>query len=267
MQSNLSQVYQIQKFLNSINYPDAYRLSREIAEYLSINKEQSVEQIISQLKQNKPWEYICGYTEFCKNRFKVTEDTMIPRIETEQLVYECRDLINQEGICNVLDIGTGCGCIAISLAYYTENTNIIATDISQRALEVAKENEKNILTKKQITWYKTDLIDSIQRLDTPTLLIANLPYIPTKLYEKLDDSVLLYEPKIALKGGDDGLHYYRELLKQLTKKEFTPKGIYIETESSVFSNTKKLVKQYLPNSKVKSIKDCFNRNRFLYISF
>ncbi len=115
MESNLQEIFKIQKLLEEINYPDAYRVAREIQTYLLSNKNVSKEKLFQELKGGKPWEYIKGDTQFCNLTFKVDSYTLIPRVETEQLVYDCKDLIEKENIKNIIDVGTGSGCISISL--------------------------------------------------------------------------------------------------------------------------------------------------------
>ena len=268
MKSNLAKIFRIQKFLDGIKYPDSYRIGREISKYLTKNKRAKEEKILRRLHDNEPWEYIRGDCEFCENTFKVTKDTLIPRIETEQLVYECRDIVQKEQIKNIIDVGTGTGCIIISLASLLKKTtySFFATDISTNTLNVAKKNELDILKKKRVKWMKSNLISRIPELKESTLLVANLPYIPTKQYEELDTSVRRYEPRAALDGGKDGLKYYQELLEQLKVKKINIKVIYLETEESIFQQTEKLIKRYYPKSNILEIKDVFERDRFLKIT-
>ncbi len=268
MESNLQELFKIQKLLEEINYPDAYRVAREIQTYLLSNKHISKENLFQELKNGKPWEYIRGDTQFCNLTFKIDSKTLIPRVETEQLVYDCKDLIEKENIKNIVDVGTGSGCISISLSNLLRAPySFYATDISQKALDIAKYNEKQILKQNGIKWLKTDLIKDIDNLNEPTIIIANLPYIPTEKYKQLDKSVIDYEPKLALDGGKDGLRLYEKLFKQIKSKSLNTKIIYFETEESIFEEGINLVKEFFPKSKITKIKDCFNRNRFVKISF
>ena len=265
MSSNLSQIFRIQKYLEEIKYPDAYRIAREISEFLDTNSDFSEKDILNRLKNGQPWEYMCSYTKFCENIFGVTKDTLIPRIESEQIVYDSIEIIQDSNIRNVIDVGTGTGCLIISIAKILDNNfySFWATDISQEVLNVAKYNEKNIINKQIIHWIKTDLINNIPQLNEPTFIIANLPYIPTKQYLQLDKSVKEYEPRIALDGGKDGLKNYKRLFKQIREKNLPVKYIYIETEESIFNSTKELIKSCFPTSIIKEKQDCFNKKRFL----
>jgi release factor glutamine methyltransferase len=264
MYSNLKDIFQIQKFLDNIRYPDSTRISEEIYQYVNQNKV-TQEEIFKRLRENEPWEYIKGYATFCNNEFIVTKDTLIPRIETEQLVYKSIEYIKKKDIKNIIDVGTGSGCIAISIALLIPSA-VYATDISKDALEVAKRNELKILKKKSIHWIEDDLIESIPNLSEPTMILANLPYIPTQQYKELDRSVLDYEPQIALEGGKTGLELYKRLFEQIKGKDINIKGIYLETEDSIYRETNELINQYFKEYNIQRIKDCFNRNRFFFIN-
>jgi len=270
MKSNLANIFRIQRYLNDIKYPDAYRVAREISKFLSKKHAISENDIFQRLHKDEPWEYISGNVDFCGNTFKVNKNTLIPRIETEQLVYECKKLIERNKIKNIVDVGTGTGCIIISLAKLLSKEvpySFYATDISSEILKIAKYNEIKILEGKNIKWIKSNLIQKLPKMAKDTIIIANLPYIPTLQYENLDRSVKEYEPRQALDGGKNGLKYYTLLFEQIVAKNLKVKYIYIETEESIFNQTKKLVKKYFPETRIFGIKDSFNRNRFLKISF
>lgn len=270
MQSNLIMVFQIQKELDLINYPDSHRVSREIVDFLSENPEESLKDVLNRLKKDEPWEYIQGYTEFCNNRLTVNSSTLIPRIETEQLVTDSFEYIQKNSIKNIVDVGTGSGCIAISLSKMIKeeipysNISIYATDISEEALDIAKINEKEILKNSSINWIHTDLIKDLPTLKENSIVLANLPYIPTKQYLELDNSVKKYEPRTALDGGNDGIKYIRELLEQMNKKDLNPKALFLETEDSISNETVKLLKEYLPDYEINQKNDLFGRDRFVY---
>ena len=265
--SNLSTLFNIQKLLQELNYPDYKRVSLEILEFTK-NSSTALEEIYRRLRNNEPWEYIQGYAEFAGFRFIVSKDTLIPRVETEKIVYTVLDILKKEDIKNIVDVGTGTGCIPISIAKLSPTPlSIYATDISDKALDVAKINEKNILKNKSIKWINTDLIKDLDNIDSPTIFTANLPYIPTKQYESLDRSVLDYEPRTALDGGINGLELYERLFKQLKSKDIEIKYIMIETETSIFNDTIELVNRYFKNIEVSPIKDIYDRDRFLLISF
>lgn len=270
MRSNID-IFHIQKFLEENKYPDAYRISKEIYEYIQ-NTNTDIEDIFKRISKGEPWEYISSYVYFCNSKFFVSKDVLIPRIETEQLVYDTYEYIKNNDIKNVIDVGTGSGCISISLCKLVKenipnsNVDVYATDISTKALEIAKKNELDILGSRYINWVNCNLIEDIDSLEGNTVLVCNLPYIPTKQYMGLDNSVKDYEPRIALDGGINGLYLYEDLFKQIEKKDINIKGIFLETEESIFKDTIELVKRYSPTFNVREIKDFFNRDRFLYIT-
>lgn len=265
--SNLSVLFDIQKLLQELKYPDYKRVSLEVLEYVN-NTGTTVEEIFSRLKANEPWEYIRGYAEFMNFNFIVSKDTLIPRIETEKIVYTVLDILQKEDIKNIVDVGTGTGCIPISIAKLTTLPySIHATDISDKALNIAKRNEQNILKINRINWIKTDLIKDLNNIKGATLFTANLPYIPTKQYRNLDRSVSEYEPRLALDGGETGLEVYERFFKQLSEKNFNTKYIILETETSIFKNTIQLAEEYFRNTEITPLKDVFDRDRFLLIRF
>ncbi len=172
-----------------------------------------------------PIEYITGNVEFCGLVFQIDERALIPRIETEQLVDLTLKAIREKIARShhmplvIADIGTGGGAIAISLAKqlanYKELINLIATDISQEALELAKLNAQRLLANHEpsIKFILSDLLQAVpkRKLD---VIVANLPYIPTSYLQALDDSVIKHEPHLALDGGDEGLDWIAHLLDQ-----------------------------------------------------
>ena len=268
MESNLAQIFRIRKMLKKIKYPDAHRISREIVKFLGKNKSKKEEDVLKRLYKDEPWEYVRGSADFCGHRFIVNKHTLIPRIETEKMVSDSLKIIREKKIKNIVDVGTGSGCIIISIAKELEDKayySLYATEVSKRALKVAKKNEKELLNKKQIKWLSSDLIKRLPKIKGPTLLIANLPYIPTKEYEKLDKSVKEYEPKRALDGGEDGLEMYKKLFKQIEKKEFELKAMYLETDERTIDDTVSLVKEYFSKADTKKVKDCFDKERFVEV--
>ena len=167
---------------------------------------------IERLKKQEPIQYILGYSDFCGLRFKVTPATLIPRPETSELVEWIASEAN--GNESILDIGTGSGCIPISLGHYGKFENIMAVDISQKALGYATENAvKNNI---KIDFYESDLFTNLPaewkgNLDA---IVSNPPYIPKKDIEELMTEVKDFEPMNALDGGEDGLDFYRAIVEQ-----------------------------------------------------
>lgn len=159
-----------------------------------------------------PVSYLLGKREFYSKEFKVTRDVLIPRPETEILVEQAIKLVQPFIMPRVIDLGTGSGVIAVSLALQISEIQVLAADISSQALAVAQENATLLGVKEKITFLQSDLFQKIPN-DKYHLICSNPPYIPTKDLSTLEPEVRL-EPKIALDGGIDGLDFYRRIIAQ-----------------------------------------------------
>ena len=186
-------------------------------EYLMIYDNKEVENIdrdryiknVKRLILGEPLQYITGIQEFMKLNFLVTKDVLIPRPDTEILVEEV--IRKAENISNpvILDLCTGSGAIAVSLAKYIKNVHICAVDISSKALEIAKKNAELNGVKNNIEFIESNLFDKIKERKFD-IIVSNPPYIETETIKTLSKDVQS-EPKIALDGGKDGLDFYRKI--------------------------------------------------------
>lgn len=162
-----------------------------------------------------PLPYILGYKEFFTYSFKVTPAVLIPREETETLVEKVLEIAQPNSL--IIDVGTGSGCIAISLKKSNPNFTVFATDISSEALKIAQENAHNLKT--DISFFQGNLLESVSSAlpenHQEIGITANLPYIPDAEWETLDNNVQ-QEPRLALLGGTDGLEIFRTLLDQIS---------------------------------------------------
>lgn len=157
----------------------------------------------------QPIQYIIGKAYFMGNYYRVTPDVLIPRDETEVVVRHAIDIINKNSYKTVLDIGTGSGCIACTLAEKT-NCCVSASDISEKALNIAKENAKNLF--QNIEFIQSDLFNEIENERKFDLIISNPPYIPkgTELQKEVQ-----FEPKTALFTSEDtGCEFYKKIIEQ-----------------------------------------------------
>lgn len=175
------------------------------------NNTQDLEGILKRLKQNEPIEYILNIAEFGRYTFCVNKFTLIPRPETYQIINKAIDFISKSRTLNftTLDIGTGSGCIVISLILELkranisiENLNFLAMDISYQALEVARLNAKKFKVSNQINFINEDFKEYDFSQHENLIILSNLPYIPSG--ENLPESVKNYEPHSALFGGEKG---------------------------------------------------------------
>ncbi len=163
----------------------------------------------------QPIAKIINNKSFWKNDFYVNKYVLDPRPETELIIEEVLNIFKNKNLkLNILDIGTGSGCIAVSLAKEFKNASIIAIDISQKALEVAEKNLKIHNCHNQI---KLKMIDFKSINFTFDLIVSNPPYLTKSQFNNAEPEVKIYEPKIALVGGDDGLKFFREYSKSLYK--------------------------------------------------
>ena len=220
-------------------------------EYLIIydNKEitsQERELYIKNVKRHilgEPIQYITGKQEFMKLNFLVTKDVLIPRQDTEILVEEVINIAKKIENPIILDLCTGSGAIAVSLAKSVNNVKIFATDISSKALEIAKKNAEFNGVKNNIDFIESDLFNKIKNLKFD-IIVSNPPYIETDEIKKLTKDVQ-NEPIQALDGGKDGLTFYRKIAEDAP--EFLNIHGFLCLE--IGYNQKQKVKQILENQK------------------
>ena len=172
----------------------------------------------------EPLQYMLGYSYFMGEKFIVTPDTLIPREETEFLVRCAIDKIrNLKTAPNVLEIGTGSGCIACMIAKNLPDIEVLGVDISTNALQVALENAQKLDLIRKVIFRKSDVFSSIRDGEKFDLIVSNPPYIKKDDYLKLDKTVLNFEPKSALLAGEDGLEFYIKIINE-AKKYLKPSG-------------------------------------------
>lgn len=216
---------------------------------------------VKRLILGEPLQYITGIQEFMKLNFIVTKDVLIPRADTESLVEEVIKIA--ENIPNpvILDLCTGSGAIAVSLAKYIKNVHICAVDISSKALEIAKRNAEFNGVKNNIEFIESNMFDKIKdkKFD---IIVSNPPYIETETIKKLSKDVQ-NEPRIALDGGKDGLDFYRKIADNGFK--FLNRQGYICLE--IGYNQRIAVRQILEKKKryvnIKCIKDLCENDRVI----
>lgn len=202
---------------------DAFGLSRTdiyLGKDTAFSEDDTIrlEKILRRLEQGEPVQYVIGTAQFCDLTFRVTPDTLIPRPETEELVGWVASLLPSEAPCSVLDVGTGTGCIAISLAKQFPNAQVTAWDISEEALAVAQQNaETNGVT---VDFRQKDVLEVVNEsaASAPSsdalYIVSNPPYICERERAEMETHVLDYEPASALFVPDtDPLLFYRALAR------------------------------------------------------
>ena len=194
-----------------LNKPRKYLLIYD-NQTLSLRQEVDYFKAIKKIANGVPIQHITHMQEFMKMNFYVNEDVLIPRSDTEVLVEEVIQIAKKVNAKKILDLCTGSGAIAISLARYIEKSEITAVDISLKAINVAKLNAKNNEVENQITFIESNLFKEIPK-EKYDMIVSNPPYIKREIIKKLDQEVQK-EPKIALDGGYDGLDFYRKIINQ-----------------------------------------------------
>lgn len=170
---------------------------------------------VKDLLRNKPIQYVTGETEFCDLKFKVNENVLIPRPETAEMISKIvnsqQSTVNNQ--CSIIDIGTGSGCIAISLAKMISNSNVYALDISEEALKIAKENAFN--NNVNVSFIHDDILNLKNNIETKfDIIVSNPPYVRELEKAEMHNNVLKWEPHNALFVSDnDPLIFYRSILE------------------------------------------------------
>lgn len=238
--------------------------------YMSMHKEIS-EDIVNKfdaifdkyLNDNKPIQYLIGYSCFYGYDFIVNEAVLIPRCETEELVenilYKYDEYFKGKKV-DVCDLATGSGCIAISLALEEKNMNVVATDISLEALEVAKANNKKFNA--GVSFYQGDMLKPVEgkKFD---IFVSNPPYIPEE--EEVMSLVKDNEPNIALFGGNDGMKFYRVILSGLKPLLKDKAIVAFEHGYDKKDEMLALCHEYFPDCEAECIKDLQGKDRMTFI--
>lgn len=210
---------------------------------------------------DRPSQYVAGFVEFYKLKFKVDERALIPRPETELIVDEIIKFKPK----TLLDIGTGAGNIAISAAKNLNKLKILATDVSEEALEVARINAKFQKVETQITFLKSDLLSDIPEGSQFDFIATNLPYIPHDRIEVLESSVKDFEPHVALDGGDDGFELYRKLFQEMTDKKIDFRILMGEIDYTHAEIAINEMYRLFPGSRCQVKLDLAHKQRFLIV--
>ena len=196
-----------------------------------VKDEQKVLDFARKMAQTKaPLQHLLGYWCFMGEKFIVSENTLIPREETEFLVNCAIEKINKikKDTLQVLDIGTGSGCIACMIAKNAPQAEVLGVDISSDALQVALENAQKLDLIKKVVFRKSDLFSALREGEKFDVVVSNPPYISEDDYKNLDSTVRDFEPKSALLAKENGLEFYKKIIKQAAK--YVNYGGYIAFE-------------------------------------
>lgn len=228
-------------YLNKNKIEDAGIISKLLIEYVfNIEKEKiilfyekeldensikSYKNLLEKIVLGVPIQYIINKQEFMKLTFYVDENVLIPQPDTEILVEEIINQYNGKK-CKILDLCTGSGAIAIALAKYLEYAEIVASDISVKALQIAKLNAEKNLVHRKIKFIESDMFTKIND-NNFDIIVSNPPYIKTEVIKQLDTQVKK-EPNIALDGGQDGLKFYKTIISNSYKYLANNGKIFLE---------------------------------------
>ena len=266
--------------LNKCNFEDSGIISREILcymlkkdkQYLIIHMNEELEESIynefieniNKIVRGIPLQYITNKQEFMNLEFYVDENVLIPQPDTEILVESVLEICNnikENTKIKILDLCTGSGAIAITLNYELNkrniNTEIIASDISNNALRVAKKN--NVKNNTKVRFIHSDLFENIKDNDFD-IIVSNPPYIKKDVIPTLSKQVR-NEPIIALDGGDDGLDFYKKIIEQARKHIKNEGYLCLEIGYDQKIEVLNLLNQFEEYRKTKTIKDLSNNDR------
>ena len=252
-------------YLLELSNMESHNLYMEYDTEMDEDLLQRYEEGMKRLLNKEPLGHVLGFEWFYGYRFHVNGDVLIPRPETEELVgnvlayydemFEGQDVV-------AADIGTGSGAIAISLQKEEPHLKMYASDISEKAVEVASANAKSL--EADVTFLVGDmlqpLIDREIKLD---ILISNPPYIPSE--EVMEESGVNFEPHVALFGGSDGLKFYRMIFENAHKVLKEKAFLAFEMGYNQAEALSALAKEYFPGSNIEVIRDLSGKNRMLFI--
>ncbi|MTD38138.1 peptide chain release factor N(5)-glutamine methyltransferase [Erwinia sp. CPCC 100877] len=232
-----------------------------LREEMPPQEEQQLAADLKKLAEHYPPQYLLGYSDFYEHRFIVSEATLIPRPETEELVEQCL-LENADQPLTVVDVGTGSGAIAISLKLARPSWQLTAVDLSEAALDIAKQNAGRLQAAIAFK-YGDGLSPITEKID---LLIANPPYISAAEWSLMDQSVRTFEPKMALFAENNGLAIYQQLAQQ-AQQQLKPTGkIYLEIGFQQGSAVQEIFQRAFPDKAIRILKDLSGNDRMVIVA-
>jgi release factor glutamine methyltransferase len=215
---------------------------------------------LNRLKKEEPIQYILGYTEFYGLTFNVNPQVLIPRPETEELVQWVIDDYKSEAPVEIIDIGTGSGCIAVSLQKHLKKHTVSALDVSKSALEQAKKNAE--LNKINLNFIQSDILKSVSLPKNTRVIVSNPPYVKSAEKEQMKQNVLAHEPHIALFVEDENPFLFYERIVNLAKLQQHTVIIYFEISQYLQKEFEQLM-QYLNVNSVEFRKDFKGNDRMV----
>ena len=238
--------------------------SNSLSEQLSKENEEKYFSLIEKhIKEDMPLSHLVGFEYFYDRKYKVTKDVLSPRMETEELIYKVIEYVkkSEKNNLKILDLCTGSGVIAITLKKELEDypVEIIASDVSVAALNIAKENANT--NKAEVSFIQSDILENIK--DKFDIIVSNPPYIDYKDRTTMQDNVLNYDPHLALFAEEEGMYFYRRIIEE-AKEHLTQDGV-IFFEIGYDQREKIIELSRLNNYNAKVYKDINGRDRMAFI--
>lgn len=234
---------------------------------MSPDQEDQYMLLLERAAAGEPIPYLTGRTQFFGLDLKVSPAVLIPRPETEQLVELVLEWLrvdySMSAAPQIVDVGTGSGCIALALASQLPEAKIEATDVSKAALEIARENARTLGFDNRIEFHLGSFLKPV--FGEPNLIAANLPYIADHEWSTVGSGVKSYEPDIALRGGLDGLDSIQQLLIQAGERLASDGAIFLEIGWRQGIAASSLAQSIFPNAQVKVMKDYAGHDRIICV--
>jgi release factor glutamine methyltransferase len=257
-----SVVYILLENLFSISRSDV-NAAKEVM--IGQEEEKKIREMIQRINKHEPIQYILGETEFYGRKFIVNSSVLIPRPETEELVRSILTHVDDAHIIDrkfkILDIGTGSGCISITLALEIPGAVLLATDVTDRALEVAAKNA--FCLNAQVQFVKNDILKDEIPFQDLDVVASNPPYIPWNQKESMKNNVVAFEPHLALfVPNDDPLLFYRDIAEKARQALRSTGLLAVEINENFGSDVASLLKDY-GYTEVQVVKDLFGKERIV----
>ena len=234
-------------------------------EILSDDHRANMRELVRRRAKHEPVAYLTGKKEFFSLDFEVSKDVLIPRPETELLVEETLTAISEKKQPLILELGTGSGCIACSLAVKRADASITAVDLSPAALDIARQNAKKHAVQNRIRFLEGNLFEPVERNERFDVILSNPPYVCDHELAELDADVRDHEPKLALLAGKDGLDVIRRIIAK-TGEYLTDHGVLLlEFDPAQSEAIRKMCLEHNRFSNCRIIKDLARRDRVAVI--
>lgn len=256
----------VMAYLVELSQQERYNLYANFREEMPEDLRNSFEAGMARILKQEPMAHVLGYSWFYGYKFIVNEDVLIPRPETEELCANILARMDQYFSKNetiyCVDVGTGSGAIAITLCKEEPHVHMMATDISQEALVTARKNAQ--MNEADVQFMAGDMLQPlIEKNIRVDVLVCNPPYIPQE--EKMEKSVVDFEPHVALFGGEDGLKFYREIFADCQKVLKDKAFMAFEMGWDQRERMSQLVEKTLPGWKYEILKDMNGKDRMLFV--